>query len=83
MGKRATIQEATVITGLTEYALRMGIKQGRYPHIRIGLGRGKILIDIDLLEQYLLQEAVDNMNMQRSESTTAVINYGQLRRVEV
>lgn len=82
MGKRVTVQEASNITGLTDYALRSGIKQGRYPHIRTGLGRGKILIDIDLLEQYLQQEAVNNVSSQRDNiDNPAVINYGQLRRV--
>ena len=40
MGKRVTITEAVRITGLSVYAIRAGIHQGRYPHIRVGLGAG-------------------------------------------
>lgn len=83
MGRRVTVQEAISLTGLTDYALRSGIKQGRYPHIRTGLGRGKILIDIDLLEQYLQQEAVNNMNiLSNNNDSSVLVNYGQLRRID-
>jgi len=58
-------------------AIRKGIKERRYPHIRTGLGAGKILIDIDLLEEYLAQKARDNATCDKSN----IINYGQLRRV--
>lgn len=80
MSKRVTIKEAAEITGLTEYCIRLGCKQGRYPHIRIGLGKGKILIDIALLERYLEQEAMDNVKPQ--ESVPEVVNYGKLRVVK-
>ena len=79
MGKRVTILQAVELTGLSEYALRTGIKQGKYPYIRVGLGNGKILIDIDLLEQYLQQEAISNT--QSNNLVTGVINFGKLRKV--
>ena len=60
MGKRVKLCEAAELTGLTEYSLRLGIRQGRYPHIRTGGNSGKILIDIELLERYLEQEATQN-----------------------
>ena len=77
MTKRVTIPQASTITGLSEYAIRKGVKERRYPHIRTGLGVGKILIDIDLLEQYLAQEARDNATCDNS----GLVNFGQLRRV--
>jgi hypothetical protein len=79
MSKRVNVPQAAQITGLTEYALRLGIKQGRYPHLRTGLGTGKILIDIDLLEQYLEQEAKDNAHY---KSDFEVFNPGKLRVVK-
>jgi len=77
--KRMTIKDATKITGLTEYTLRRGIAEGRYPHIRTGgPGKGRILIDLDLLEERLKQDALDST---RNIDTASAINYGRLRRV--
>ncbi len=78
MGCRVGIKEAAVATGLTEYALRSGIRQGRFPHIRTGLGCGKILLDMDLLEDCLKREALENT---QPAAPSNVIPYGQLRRV--
>jgi excisionase family DNA binding protein len=78
MGRRVGIKEAAAITGLSEYTLRSGIKQNRFPHIRTGLGSGKFLLDIELMEEYLRQEAKDN-TMPAAQSN--VIHYGQLRRI--
>jgi hypothetical protein len=62
MSRRVTISQASKLTGLTEYSLRLGISAGRYPHIRTGgPGKGRILLDIELLEQYLLQDAKDSV----------------------
>ena len=54
------IKEAIIETGLSEYAIRLGVRQRRFPYTRIGGIKGKILIDIELLEEYLRQEAEDN-----------------------
>jgi len=80
MGSRVKIPEAARLTGLSEYAIRQGIRQGRYPYIRTGLGSGTIIIDMELLEQYLRQEAVDNAQRHTVEAS-GVINYGKLRKV--
>jgi len=57
--KRVTIKQAASATGLTVYALRCGVKAGRYPAIRIGEGqtRYKLLFDLDQLESVLQAEA--------------------------
>ena len=57
--KRVTIKQAASATGLTVYALRCGVKAGRYPAIRIGNGqtRRKLLFDLDQLETVLQAEA--------------------------
>ena len=81
MGQRMKIPEAAAHVGLSEYALRMGCKAGKYPHITIG-GSGvkkRFLIDVDLLEQYLTQEAQDNVTY--SEGQDETISYGRLRRI--
>jgi len=81
MGKRMKIPEAAKYVGLSQYSLTIGIKQGKYPHITIG-GNGtrkRYLVDIDLLEQYLEQEAKDSVTY--VEGQNEQLNYGQLRRV--
>ena len=58
-----TVKEAAAITGLKECELRLGAKQGRYPHIRTGNGGAKApyLFDIDLLNKAIKNLAEQNM----------------------
>lgn len=56
-----TIQEAVKHFGISEYSIRMGIRQGVYPAIKIGGKRGKYLIDAELFESTLRMEAIKNM----------------------
>jgi len=60
MGLKCDIREAAEATGLTEHALRTGIAIGKYPYIKVGRGRGHILIDLELLNQALEAEALQN-----------------------
>lgn len=78
MGKRMTVTEAATVTGLSEYAIRKGIRERRYPHIRTGIGSGRIIIDIALLEAALEREALAS-----TEPTPAsnILQYGQMRRI--
>lgn len=64
MGIRMNIKEAARQVGLSEWSLRAGIKQGKYPYIKVGIGRGRIFVDIDMLEKALEQEAQDNQKRQ-------------------
>lgn len=65
MGMKLTIKEAAKTVGMSEYALRQKIKMGLYPYLKIGIGRGRIFIDIDLLQQAIEKEQQDNMKQQR------------------
>lgn len=56
-----TIQEAVKYFGISEYSIRIGIRQGVYPAIKIGGKRGKYLIDAELFESTLRMEAIRNM----------------------
>ena len=56
-----TIQEAVKHFGISEYSIRMGIRQGVYPAIKIGGKRGKYLIDAELFKSTLRMEAIRNM----------------------
>lgn len=60
-----TIQEAVKYFGISEYSIRMGIRQGVYPAIKIGGKRGKYLIDAELFESTLRMEAIRNMKNYR------------------
>ena len=60
-----TIQEAVKHFGISEYSIRMGIRQGIYPAIKIGGKRGKYLIDYEKFESTLRIEAIRNMKEYR------------------
>lgn len=56
-----TIKETVKHFGISEYSIRMGIRQGIYPAIKIGGKRGKYLIDAELFESILRIEAIRNL----------------------
>ena len=63
MKKMISIKEASKQSGLSEWELKRGIHAGEYPHIRIGEGRGKYLLDMDMLQETLqrkLQQSINN-----------------------
>lgn len=64
MGKRVTTKEAAQITGISEYSLTGMRKRGLLPYIKIGYGKGRILYDIDLLQEALEKQAKQNMEEQ-------------------
>lgn len=71
MGKKATLKEAARILGppFTETELRRGALQGKYPFMRVGGPRGKIIFDMELLEdriQDLMNGNLKTENIQES-----------------
>ena len=56
-----TIQEIVKQFGISEYSIRMGIRQGRYPAIRVGGKRSKYLINAEQFARVLEDEAMDNL----------------------
>lgn len=61
MPKMVGIREAAEATGLSLWELGRGARAGDYPHIKIGIGRGKYLFSIDQLEKTLEEKALANM----------------------
>lgn len=63
----ATTKQASEATGLSEWELRVGWKQGRYPAIEIGQGeRAKRLRwNLDLLQQAIMDQMVSNQEQRR------------------
>lgn len=54
-----TIQETCETTGLSQYYLRSGCKEGKIPYIQSG---SKYLINVPLLLEKLEREALDNVD---------------------
>ena len=54
--RMATVDEAAKATGLSKYAIRVLLKDGRVKGVRIG--KGKILCNFDSLCQYLNEAIV-------------------------
>ena len=77
MGKKATLKEAARILGppFTETELRRGALIGKYPYMRAGGPRGKIIFDIELLEK-----SIENLMMENVKTEDALeVNF--LRKV--
>jgi len=55
-------EEAAALTGLSQYMLRKGVKEGRFPVIRTSETQGKFLFDTRVLGQVLASEAMSSMN---------------------
>lgn len=71
MGQRMKIKEAASYVGLSEWELRQGIRSGRYPALRVGVGKGKYIVDIDLLEtriKYLMEMNIRSEDLYREEA---------------
>jgi hypothetical protein len=51
MGQKMNIKDAAVATGLSLWELRQGVKSGKYPALKIGVGKGKYIFDYEMLEE--------------------------------
>jgi len=62
-GKLVGTAEAAVLLGLSQYMLRKGVKEGRFPVVRTtaGGGQGKFLFDMRALERVIADEAMSNV----------------------
>jgi hypothetical protein len=56
---RVDIKGAVKHTGLTEYAIRLGIKEKRLPVYRVGAG--KFIFDTDLLDEAIKNEMLKSV----------------------
>ncbi|WP_250229679.1 hypothetical protein [Anaeropeptidivorans aminofermentans] len=61
MGKMITIKQAACEFGLSEYELRMGIKNGKYPYIRVGEKNGKYLLSREQMTERIYKMSINNM----------------------
>lgn len=65
MSRMLNLREAAEAVGLSAYALRIKVKQGCYPYIRVGRGRGRIFFNIDMLRAAIEKEQLANMEQQK------------------
>jgi len=75
MGKRLGIKAAAEATGLSIWELRTGAKAGKYPSMRVGLGAGKILFDIDMLNEHIKKIMEESIRQEKPHE------HGKLRQV--
>jgi hypothetical protein len=72
------LKNAAELIGLTEWELRTGALSGKYPMMRIGGAHGRMIFDIDLLNERigeLMQE-----NIQEEVETHTLMRPVQIRR---
>lgn len=63
----ATIPEAASHLGWSEYAVRKAIRTGNIPHI---FPSGRYLVDLEMLDEHLRNEAIANQQKAREKWTT-------------
>lgn len=65
MGRKALLKDAAQAVGLTKNALYQLARAGKVPCIRIGGSRGRYVFDIELLEEWLKNMAVQNVRQEQ------------------
>lgn len=61
MGTRCKLADAAKMVGLSEWELRTGALSGKYPFYRIGGQHGRMIFDIDLVEERIQELMKQNM----------------------
>lgn len=77
MGKKVLLKEASKITGLSEWELRIGVKNGKYPALKVGSGRGKYIFDLDLLNDRIVKLMLENVCERKSDT----IEFSKIRKI--
>ncbi|OPZ87089.1 MAG: hypothetical protein BWY74_03479 [Firmicutes bacterium ADurb.Bin419] len=87
MKKMITVKEAALISGLSEYEIRIGLKQGRFPFYAVGNKGKKYLLDCELFLETLNKIVLNNMQTAKEESLDSresnIISYNNIRKVRV
>ncbi|MDX9917061.1 MAG: hypothetical protein RBT15_03505 [Gudongella sp.] len=74
MNKRVTLKQAAKALGppFTESELRRGVNTGKYPAMRAGGPRGKIIFDMELLENRIRELMEENLKDDTLESRSVI-----------
>jgi hypothetical protein len=81
MKKMITVKEAASVSGLSEYEIRIGLKQGRFPYYAVGNKGKKFLLDCELFLETLKNISMDNMQAAKEESIENNITFMPIRKV--
>lgn len=73
MTKMMTIKEVAQITGMSQYAIRQGIRQGKLPAFQLNGSRGKYMINYDVLQDVLKDLCIQNIPRESKIDTTGSI----------
>jgi excisionase family DNA binding protein len=71
MKRVLTIKEAVAITGLSDYAIRQGIRQGKLPACQLGGKRGRYLIDSEALFNAIQNLCIANIQREPDDPDEA------------
>ncbi len=80
MPNRMLLPAAAKTLGVTEYFLRQGIRAGRIPAYRPPHARGRYIIDVDQVNDYLSRKAMENVKPEPLDEDEE--EYGKIRRVK-
>ena len=74
MALTMSIKETAITFGLSEYAVRQGIRQGKFPAFQLNGNRGKYLIDRDTFANTLKNLCFKNIRQHNEEYTNGFAN---------
>ncbi len=78
MARRMLLKDAAEALGVTKHFLYTNARAGKIPHFRAG---NRYIFDIEQVDEFLKQKALENVREEQEDKK--VIQYGQLRRIEV
>jgi hypothetical protein len=86
MKKMITVKEAALVSGLSEYEIRIGLKQGRFPFYAVGNKGKKYLLDCELFLETLNNISLNNMKAVKEDTFDSrgsnIVIYNNIRRVK-
>ena len=86
MKKMISVKEAALISGLSEYEIRIGLKQGRFPFYAVGNKGKKYLLDCELFLETLNNISLSNMQAAKEEAFDSresnIVTYNNIRKIK-
>ena len=86
MAVTMSIKEAAVVFGLSEYAIRQGIRQGKFPAFQLNGSKGKYFIDresfADILKDLCNSNIRNGISQQDTEFGITTDVNSKIRRIQ-
>ena len=80
-GRRVGIKEASELLGLSQHALRMGCKRGLFPYFKVGLGKGRIILDLEMLDEAIATQMMENQANAKMAAAKPETFYPGIRKI--